>query len=529
MTESNYLPISNSIAPPYTSFTNSAINNQGDIAFEGFISPDLPPFGIFIANNFDSEAFNKTIVDNSEAFFQDGTFQPVFDPSINELGEVAFVNTETSILTDENGNLIFDENNEPIIQLDRTTIKIGDGEQEPVTLVESTEPFNTLSGLDINDRGTILYVAGNLLNIPVDFPVASNIFTLNAEGVKTEIASTDGIFSSFDVGLDTIGGDGPLTSLDISPSINESEQVAFNAGLDAGGQGIFVGDGKSTTEIANSYGEFDLFSSPDINDEGAIAFLAQRDDGSRGIYLNSYGETELLVDDSEQFSFFNSQPALNNNGEVAFYAELDDGSTGIYVASEIGSELVISVGDELDGSIVKDLIIVQDGLNDFGQVAFQAELEDGSFAIFRADPVATPSDGNDRLYGDVGNNYLDGGAGDDLIVGGDGHDTLLGGKGNDILRGGAGNDVLEGGAGHDKLFGGEGHDIFKLASGYGSDLIFDYVDGVDKFSLGTGLQFDHLEILSNEGDTDITLSSTGEILASVVGIDAQAIEASDFV
>ncbi|MGF1590203.1 MAG: calcium-binding protein [Pleurocapsa sp.] len=529
MTEYNYLPISDSISPPYSSFTNSAINNRGDIALEGFVSPDLPPFGIFIANSFDSEALNRTIVDNSEAFFRDGTFLPVFEPSINELKEVAFVSTEPSLLTDETGNLVFDETNQPIIQLDRTTIKIGDGAQEPVTLVESTEPFNALTGLDLNDRGTILYVQGNLLNVPVDFPVATNIFTLNAEGVTTTIASTDGIFSSFDVGLDTIGGDGPLTSLDISPSINESEQVAFSAGLDAGGQGIFVGDGESITEIANSYGEFDLFSSPDINDEGAIAFLAQRDNGSRGIYLNSYGETELLVDDSEQFSFFNSQPALNNNGEVAFYAELDDGSAGIYVASEIGNELVVSVGDQVDDSTVKDLVIVQDGLNDYGQVAFQAELADGSFAIFRAEPISTPSDGNDRLYGDVGNNYLDGGAGDDLIVGGDGDDTLLGGEGNDILRGGAGNDVLEGGAGHNKLFGGEGHDIFKLASGCGSDLIFDYVDGVDKFSLGAGLQFDHLEILSNNHDTDIKLSATGETLASLVGVDAQAIEATDFV
>lgn len=529
MTEYNYLPISDSIEPPYISFTNSAINNQGDVAFEGFVSPDLPPFGIFIANNFNNQNLNKNIIDNSAAFFRDGTFQPVFEPSINELRDVAFVNTETSILTDENGVPIFDETNQPIIQLDRTTIKIGNGEQEPVTLVESTEPFNTLTGLDLNDRGTILYVQGNLLNIPVDFPVATNIFTLNAEGITTTIASTDGIFSSFDVGLDTVGGDGPLTSLDISPSINESDQVAFSAGLDAGGQGIFVGDGKTTTEIANSYGEFDLFSSPDINDEEEIAFLVQRDNGSRGIYLDSYGETELLVDDSGQFSLFNSQPALNNNGEVAFYAELDDGSAGIYVASEIGSELIVSVGDEINDSTVKDLIIVQDGLNDFGQVAFQAELEDGSFAIFRADPISTPSDGNDRLYGDVGNNYLDGGAGDDLIVGGEGDDTLVGGKGDDILRGGVGFDILEGGAGYDTLMGGDDADIFKLAFGHDSDLILDYADGVDKFSLGTGLQFDHLEIFQNDINTEIKLASTGDVLASLSGINAQAIDATDFV
>jgi Ca2+-binding RTX toxin-like protein len=529
MTEYNYSQPSDSITPPYTSFANSAINNQGDIAFEGFVSPDLPPFGIFIANSFDDENLSRTIIDNSDAFFQDGTFQPVFEPSINERGEVAFVNTETSSLTDENGNLILDENNEPIIQLDKIAIKIGNGEQEPVTLVESTEPFNTFTGVEINDCGTILYVGGNLLNIPVDFPVASNIFTLNEEGITTTIASTDGIFSSFDVGLDTLGGDGPLTSLDISPSINENNLAAFNADLDVGGQGIFVGDGESITEIANNYGEFDLFSSPDINDEEAIAFLVQRDNGSRGIYLDSYGQTELLVDDSEEFSFFNSQPALNNNGEVAFYAELDDGSAGIYVASELGTSLVASVGDELAGSTVEELVIVQDGLNDSGQVAFQARLEDGNFAVFRADPVSNPSDSNDRLYGDVGDNYIDGSAGDDLIVGGGGNDTLVGWTGNDILRGDEGRDLLTGGAGHDKLVGGDDADIFKLTSGHDTDLILDYTDGVDKFSLDSYLQFDHLEISQHDSNTEISLSSTGDVLASLYEVDAQAIEATDFV
>lgn len=518
----NYVQLSDSVTPPYTSFTNPAINDQGDVAFEAFIATDLPPLGIFSANSEGS----TNIIDNSQAFFNEGAFQPVFEPSINSSGTVSFANNETSQLTDENGNVILDENNEPIIQLDKSTIKIGDG-GEPITLVESSVPSETFGGAEINDRGTVLYVAGNLLNIPVDSPVATKVFTLSQEGVKTEIASTDGIFSTFDVGIDTIGGDGPVTALDISPSINENDEVAFNAGLDTGGQGIFVYDGE-TKEIANSDGEFDQFSSPDINDEGAIAFLAQRDDGSRGIYTNTYGEIKTLVDDSSEFSFFNSQPAFNNNGEVAFYGELDDGSAGVFVASETGYKQIVAVGDELAGSTVEELVIVQEGINDSGQIAFQARLSDGNFDIFRADPLSQTTQDNDRLYGDLGDNYLDGQGGNDFIIGNQGNDKLVGGDGDDLLRGGQGYDILTGGAGYDTLVGGDDGDVFKLTSGHDSDQILDYVDGTDKFSLDSSLQFSHLEISQNHENIDIKLSCSGEVLASVSGIDAQAIDATDF-
>ncbi len=520
----NYLQLSDTVTPPYTSFTNPSINEQGDVAFEAFLDPNLPPLGIFSANNLGS----TNIIDNSQAFLNEGAFQPVFEPSINNSGTVSFVNNETSQLTDENGNVILDENNEPIIQLDKSAIKIGNG-GEPVTLVESNVPYETFGGSEINERGTVVYVAGNLLNVPVDFPVATKVFTLSAEGTKTEIASTDGIFSSFDVGIDTIGGDGPVTALDISPSINENDEVAFNADLDTGSQGIFVYDDGEIEEIANNDGEFDQFSSPDINDEGAIAFLTQRDDGSRGIYTNTYGKLDILVDDSSEFSFFNSQPAFNNNGEVAFYGELDDGSAGIFVASEIGYEQIVAVGDELAGSTVEELVIVQEGINDSGQVAFQARLTDGNFAIFRADPLSQPSQDSDRLYGDIGNNYLDGQGGNDLIVGNEGNDTLVGGYGDDLLRGGQGYDILKGGAGYDTLIGGDDADIFKLTLGHGTDQIFDYVDGTDKFSLDAHLQFSQLEISQNGDNTDIKLLSSGVLLASVSGIDAQAIEVTDFV
>lgn len=261
MSEFNFTQLSSTVASPHTSFTNPAINERGDTAFEGFLSPDLPPLGIFSANSFQDNVGNKTIIDNSATFLSTGAFQPVFDPSINNRGMVSFIENETSLLTDENG----------------------------------------------------------------------------------------------------------------------------------------------------------------------------------------------------------------------------------------------------------------------------APILDGNRTIFRADPVSQPSPDNDRLYGDVGNNYLDGNAGDDLIVGGDDNDTLLGGEGSDILRGGAGYDNLTGGTSNDTLCGGDGADVFNLTSGHGTDRILDYVEGVDKFSLGNHLEFSNLNISQHNGDTEISLVSTGEVLASLYDVDSQAIDLADFV
>lgn len=204
--------------------------------------------------------------------------------------------------------------------------------------------------------------------------------------------SSDGIFSSFDVGIDTIGGDAPILSAYTAPSINEKGKVAFNAGLDVGGQGVFVGDGRKTIEIANSSSEFDLFSAADINDKDTVAFLAQRDNGTRGIFTSSNGKVDLFVDDSGPFRFFNSDPALNNKGEIAFFAELDNGEAGIFVGNDPVADRVISVGEDLFGSRVVELGIVQEGFNDRGQIGFQARFENGNLGVFRADPVCQVSD-----------------------------------------------------------------------------------------------------------------------------------------
>ena len=166
--------------------------------------------------------------------------------------------------------------------------------------------------------------------------------------------------------------------------------------------------------------------------------------------------------------------------------------------------------------------------------------------------------GSDSLTGTSGNDYIDGGnsadtlnglGGDDTLVGGnqgdilnggDGNDLLLGeesdnsGGGKDILNGGAGNDILNGGNGQDNLTGGTGNDIltggnasdtFIFAALDGTDTITDFNDGLDYIGLSGGLTFGQLSF----SGSNIIITSSNEILATLTGINTTTLTSADFV
>lgn len=152
------------------------------------------------------------------------------------------------------------------------------------------------------------------------------------------------------------------------------------------------------------------------------------------------------------------------------------------------------------------------------------------------DDVLSGGADHDRLNGGRGRDLLSGGSGDDVLkgvggrdqlLGGAGDDTLQGGVGNDDLNGGRGNDLLDGGLGVNRLFGGSGSDTFVLRAKGGSNIIFDYQDGIDTFSLD-GLTFDDLNIRQGLGRTSIELESTQEVLAILFGVQSASIDPTDF-
>jgi phosphodiesterase/alkaline phosphatase D-like protein len=139
---------------------------------------------------------------------------------------------------------------------------------------------------------------------------------------------------------------------------------------------------------------------------------------------------------------------------------------------------------------------------------------------------------DDVINGLGGEDILEGLSGDDLLRGGAGNDKLLGGQGDDLLVGDEGDDFLNGGRGCDTLTGGAGVDTFVVRRGQGSEHITDYTDGTDRIGLGSGLTFNRIQIEQGTGvdsaNTWIKVKATGELLATVTGIQSTAFSAADF-
>ncbi len=136
--------------------------------------------------------------------------------------------------------------------------------------------------------------------------------------------------------------------------------------------------------------------------------------------------------------------------------------------------------------------------------------------------------GSDNLSGGAENDALYGNQDDDTLDGGTGNDSLNGGQQNDILTGGDGDDWLAGDLGNDSLTGGAGSDKFVLTPTGGSDTVTDFEDGVDSLVLAGGLTFEQLSIAAVEGGTAISLASTGELLATLNGVQSNLIGVEDF-
>ena len=136
--------------------------------------------------------------------------------------------------------------------------------------------------------------------------------------------------------------------------------------------------------------------------------------------------------------------------------------------------------------------------------------------------------GNDIVNGDLGDDVLYGNTGIDFLRGGDGNDSVYAGKDNDVLNGELGNDFLEGDIGNDTLTGGDGLDRFLLVSGKGSDLITDFRKGEDLLVLGSGLVFQQLSFTQSGNTALIGVAGTGELLATLAGVDVTTLTQQDF-
>ncbi|NJN62976.1 MAG: hypothetical protein HC795_16975 [Coleofasciculaceae cyanobacterium RL_1_1] len=140
--------------------------------------------------------------------------------------------------------------------------------------------------------------------------------------------------------------------------------------------------------------------------------------------------------------------------------------------------------------------------------------------------------GDDQGFGGRGADLLSGNTGADTLEGQRGNDALFGGQGDDLLLGQEGNDFLAGDVGRDTLTGGDGSDAFVVDVRHGvndislADVITDFsLDDGDVLALTDGagdtLTEADLTLTTIDGNTQISLTATGAILAQVQGITAE--------
>jgi hypothetical protein len=343
------------------SFTCASINNRGEIAFRaGRTSPDgLNSFdGIYRAN---ADGSLTTIAEDPDrsGFGFLGNF-----PSMNDLGDVSFA----ANLAPSSGQAVLRGNG-----------------SELTTIATTAEEFNFF-GFDtsVNNSGEVAFKA-ELDNFD------EGLFSGSGGEITTHY------LNSTEVSLD--GQQVRFGGNDSRPSINNLGDIAFDETIQPEfDPGIFVGRVGSFRTVAAPDANRSV-QEPVLNDKGTAAFETSFFDEAgqfvTAIVKGNGGPLTTVADTTGPFGFFGFRPpAINNDGDVAFSAILDNDfpNIGIYVGPSTKRDRVIETGDKLDGARISNVSFCEEGLNDSGQVAFIAELDDPSApegrrtAVFRATP-----------------------------------------------------------------------------------------------------------------------------------------------
>lgn len=178
---------------------------------------------------------------------------------------------------------------------------------------------------------------------------------------------------------------GELSEFHGLPVLNNRGQVVFRADMKSGGQGIFIADGEAITPLIDTSGPFsDLAAFPILDDEGRVAFVGKLESGILGLFTVFKGQVSTVVDTAGPFESFRGV-LIDNAGGVVFYGTPAGGQLGVFGGPDPETDGILSLGQPLDGSTVVDFALNPVSINHRGQLAIRIALEDGRQRILRAD------------------------------------------------------------------------------------------------------------------------------------------------
>ncbi len=157
-------------------------------------------------------------------------------------------------------------------------------------------------------------------------------------------------------------------------SMNELGQIAFED------TGIVISnpDGTFTTIDHDGLSEGD----PSLNLFGRVAFQGSSFEGDTqvlGIYPSRGTDLTTVVDNTGPYDSFR-EPSLNDLGQVAFTADLDalrDGRNiqGVFTGPNPNRDRVLQAGDLYEGVPVSSVVTCSEALNNFGEIVMTVQSE----------------------------------------------------------------------------------------------------------------------------------------------------------
>jgi len=360
----------------FTSLENGiALNDSGVVSFVG-TKPTTR--GVFTGNG----SAIAIIIDatNLPSLFPPGLppgpvyYPGAYPPNTYSLGNSTAINNQGSVLfTATDSNQTTPGTQAPPTSIsDQGLFKSRNGSTSTVGKVSSfrvSGPGVTRSydSFDINDSDQIL----TSITQHVDSPHSASWTTIAIDGKAVAQGSTGPYQPTETVYGQAINNQGTVFYAESGTNLggfNINNLYTFNNGV---ATAVFDRPFDVKTLAANdSSAVFSGTFSSNINGTGT---------GESGIFQVENGVAKRI------FNGTADSIDINNQGIVAF-----DANNKISILSNGVSEQIIGIGDSLLGSTVKSVFFPSSkSLNNAGQLAFYAQLADGTKAIFRADPIST--------------------------------------------------------------------------------------------------------------------------------------------
>ncbi|NEP39177.1 MAG: calcium-binding protein [Okeania sp. SIO2H7] len=541
-----------------TNIDRLSVNSQGNEGNNFSINPSISADGRYIA--FESSASNLVIGDTNnlpDIFIADRQSQTTSIISVNSFGEGGNLSSFNPSVSGDGRFVVFESNATNLVEGDSnntTDIFLRDTLTATTTLV-SVDSFGDRGNAasvnpSISADGRFIVFESDATNLVAgDTNNARDIFLRDALTETTTKISIDSLcntanLSSFNP---VISADGRFIAFDsfaanlVEGDTNNTRDI-FVRDRETGIVSLVSGNSSSITPSISADGRFIAF------DSRATNLISGDTNDARDIFmrdLQAGTTTRVSVDafgnEATRSSF---KPAISGDGRFVAFDSFDpllvpgdsNGTNDIFLRDLLnGTTTRISVNSQgLGGNLTSfnPAISASGEVVAFDSFATNLVEEDTNnnrdVFVWSQNLVIAGGESSDRLFGGVGGDRLFGNRGEDFLDGGEGDDLLFGGQENDTLLGSDGGDVISGDFGEDILTGGSGGDRFILEREKGRDTIVDFEDGEDIFLLGGGLVYEDLRIDSLGDRAVISVASSDEILADLIGVPVNVLGAEDF-